>query len=96
MSNLREYLAGTNPNDANDALRITTFQRGNLGQSARVDMVWTSKPTRFYAVQSDTILGSLPFADLIVLPFAGANNVAFFDFHPNSFYRVRAFRPLTP
>ena len=76
--------------------RITTFQRGNFGQPARIDLTWTSKPTRFYAVQSDTILGALPFADLLDLPSAGANNAAFLDFNANSFYRIRAFRPLTP
>ena len=96
MSNRQEYLAGTNPNDANDALRITTFQRGNFGQPAQIDLTWTSKPTRFYAVQSDTTLGALPFADLLDLPSAGANNAAFLDFNANSFYRIRAFRPLTP
>jgi hypothetical protein len=57
---------------------------------------WTSKPTRFYAVQQTAALGGSPFADRFVLPYAGANNAGFDDTQTNSFYRVRAFRPLTP
>jgi hypothetical protein len=34
--------------------------------------------------------------DLYVLPFIGINNVAFDDYNGQQFYRIRAFRPLTP
>jgi hypothetical protein len=46
--------------------------------------------------QSTAALDSTPFADLSVLPFAGANNAGFTDSPSNSFYRIRAFHPLTP
>jgi len=95
VSDKDEYLAGTNPNNAGDYLRITAITRGVYGPTYTT-LQWTSVPTRFYAVQQTDALGGLPFADLFVLPFVGANNAGFDDYGTNSFYRIRAFRPLTP
>ncbi len=96
MSNAREYLAGTNPNDANSNLRVTSLQRGNFGDQARIDMIWSSVPTRYYAVQYRSRLESGSWNDWVVFSNAGANNVAFDDSATNDFYRIRAFRPLIP
>ena len=97
MSNAQEYLAGTNPNDPNSNLRITSFYRGLVGDPARIDMQWMGNASRFYAVQQSSALGGTnAWSDIVVFPWAGANNVAFDDTQTNSFYRVRAFRPLTP
>jgi len=95
MSNLQEYLAGTNPNNSDDFLRITNITHGVYGPTYTT-LLWASKPTRFYAVQQADALGGASFADRFVLPYAGANNVGFDDYQTNSFYRVRAFRPLMP
>ena len=95
MSNLQEYLAGTNPNDGGDCLHVTSITRDNL-PSTYTMLWWAGQPTRFYAVQQTAALGNSPFADRFVLPFAGANNAGFDDTQTNSFYRIRAFRPLTP
>jgi hypothetical protein len=95
MSNLQEYLAGTDPNDGSDYLHVTSIIRDNP-PSTRTVLWWTSKPTRFYAIQQTPALGGSPFADRFVLPFGGANNAGFDDTQTNSFYRIRAFRPLTP
>jgi len=95
MSNYQEYVAGTNPTNSYDSLRITAITRGVYGPTYTT-LLWTSEPTRFYAVQQADALSGLPFADRVVLPFAGANNVGFDDYQTNSFYRVRAFRPLMP
>lgn len=51
MSNQAEYLAGTDPNLTADNLRITSFQRGLAATPTRLDMLWTSQPTRQYAIQ---------------------------------------------
>ena len=95
MSNAQEYLAGTNPNDANDNLRISAITHGVYGPTYTT-LQWTSVPTRFYAIQQTAALVDSPFADRFVLPFAGANSAGFDDTQTNGFYRVRAFRPLTP
>ena len=49
MSNLEEYLAGTDPNNAADFLAITAFNTPNAGTN--VDLTWTSHPTRQYYIQ---------------------------------------------
>ena len=95
MSNLQEYLAGTNPNDGSDYLHVTSITRDNP-PSTYTMLWWASKPTRFYAIQQAPMLGGSSFADRFVLPFGGANNAGFDDTQTNSFYRIRAFRPLTP
>jgi hypothetical protein len=97
MSNSQEYLAGTNPNDAASNLRITSFHRGLVGDPSRIDLQWTSQPTRYYAIQARTALNAEPgWSDLYVLPWLGANNIAFDDSNGREFYRLRAFRPLMP
>jgi hypothetical protein len=96
MSNKQEYLAGTDPNDANDNLRITAVTHGTLAP-AYTALQWTAKPTRFYAVQQRNALdaGSV-WTDLFLLPDAGAGNAGFEDATNQNFYRIRAFRPLMP
>ena len=96
MSNLQEYLAGTNPNDANDNLRITAVTHGTL-TPAYTALQWTAKPTRFYAIQQRNALDAASvWTDWFVLPNAGAGNAGFDDFTNQDFYRIRVFRPLSP
>jgi hypothetical protein len=96
QSNLQEYLAGTNPNNAASVLRITSITRGTPTLTYAT-LQWTSVPTRFYVLQERTSLTGGAWADYINFPVAGWNNVGFDDFNnPNDFFRVRAYRPLTP
>ena len=96
MSNLQEYLAGTDPTDEDDYLRITSFNRGSPGDPTEVDIVWANEPSRFYAIEACTTLNTNPVWSESVLPWLGINNVEFHDANTNRFYRIRALRPLTP
>jgi hypothetical protein len=96
MSNWEEYLAGTNPADSNDVLRITYVSRN--GGSNNTTLHWTSKPTRSYAIQSSPSLsGGLAWLDAASAGF-GANSATFSTGMTNraEFYRIRAYRPLGP
>lgn len=97
QSNHDEYIAGTNPNDANDNLRITYVARGDVTPDFTT-LHWTSEPTRFYTIEYRGTLNPADFwADSLTLPF-GAGQATFNTGHTNAmeFYRVRAFRPLGP
>ena len=91
----QDYLAGTDPNNANSVLRITYFQRTPV--TAYNSMTWSSVSTRFYAIQTNSVLNHGTWVDRVAFPYPGANNGSWFDTTPtNNFYRIRAFRPLTP
>ncbi len=96
VSDKNEYLADTSPLNSSDNLRITLFRRG-IPTPTRTVLLWTSKSTRCYAVQDRATLdvGS-PWMDYSVIPFPGANNVGFDEFSSQHYYRIRAFRPLSP
>ncbi len=97
QSNLQEYLAGTNPTNANSVLRITYAARGEATPDS-MTLHWDSVPTRSYTVQSRDSLGAMdPWADLISLAL-GANSATFNvgATNPAEFYRIRAYRPLGP
>ncbi|MEO5803887.1 MAG: thrombospondin type 3 repeat-containing protein [Verrucomicrobiota bacterium] len=95
MNNLQEYQAGTNPNDAADSLRITSYTHG-IPTPTYNTLLWTTKPTRFYALQYRPTLDPVsPFTDYVVFQNLGANNVGFDVFGEKYFFRIRAFRPLT-
>ena len=93
MSNMQEYLAGTNPNDSNDYLRITNFTRDATGYNL---MSWSSVPTRYYYIQRTTMLGNpaQPFTDTLIYWGPGWHSTGFYDTGNPEFYRIRAFRPL--
>jgi hypothetical protein len=102
MSNLQEYLAGTNPNDANDCLRITAIGvRFLSGGNDNDTLVWTSHPTRQYRIQQRTNLagGAWMDAGLLLSPDAGTNTTRTVQFSgpmPQRFIRVQAVKPLEP
>jgi hypothetical protein len=99
MSNYQEYLAGTNPTNANSVLRITTGSFSSGGTSAA--LTWNSVPTRFYYISKTPGLGLPIWTDSglgLIPPSAGSTTMAgFTDTNaPMRYYRVEAVRPLTP
>src|ERR1039458_10361155 len=76
MSNYQEYLAGTNPNDANSNLRITAESFSSGGTSAT--LTWNSVPTRYYYIQKTPGLSSPVWTDScsgLVSPSAGSTTM---------------------
>jgi hypothetical protein len=101
MSNLQEYQAGTNPNDAKDNLRIAASGVSFVGGNDNDTLVWTSHPTRQYRIQQRTNLVSPTWVDAGVLlsPDSGTNTTRTLQFSgPASqrFLRIQAVKPLTP
>lgn len=96
-SNASEYLAGTDPTSPRDVLKITSFQRGVLAPRYN-QLIWNSTLSRFYAVQASTNLANPDgWADYLYYNYPGVSGTGFFDYTAtNRFYRVRAYRPLTP
>ena len=96
----QDYLAGTNPNNFNSIVRITSESFSPGGTSAT--LTWDSVGTRYYYIQTtpslnppivwtDSGLGLIP-------PSAGSTTTASFGGvnAPVRFYRVRPVSPLTP
>ncbi len=98
MNNLQEYLAGTDPNNANSNLRITSANFASGGISAA--LVWNSVAARYYYVQKAVNLDSLAWTDSglgLVTPDGTSTSLNFTDTNaPTRFYRVQAVRPLMP
>jgi hypothetical protein len=91
-----EYLADTSPTDPKDNLRILAITRGTPTPTSTT-LLWTSKPTRYYAVQDRPELNlGFPWTDYMVLPLPGADTAGFKESAEQRFYRIRAFRPLAP
>jgi hypothetical protein len=96
QSNLQEYLAGTDPNNAASVLKITYYTR-NVISPNYTTLAWNSVNSRCYAVQTVPSLVGGSWTDDINLPILGLSSVGFSDYDPtNEFYRIRAYRPLTP
>lgn len=99
ISDLDEYRADTNPLDPDDRLRIVNITTATLGNSST--LTWTSKPTRCYSIDTRTDLLAGNWADVglgTILPDPGPTTLRTAA-HPvtsNRFFRVRAFRPLSP
>lgn len=95
VSDKNEYLAGTNPKDANSVLRITYFARNPA--TFINTMYWNGLSSRFYAVQTNTDLANGIWADRVAFTIPGASSMVGADITPtNCFYRLRVFRPLMP
>jgi hypothetical protein len=98
MTDKQEYLAGTNPLDANDNLRITHIERGVPPHSPTYVIVqWTSEPTRFYTVQRRTTLDPADsWLEIFTSTSPGVTGLGLNQVGDHYFYRIRAFRPLAP
>lgn len=99
MSNEQEYLAGTDPNNPNSNLQITSESFAPGGTSA--NLTWNSVPSRYYVIQKTLDLTATNWSDSglsLIAPSAGSRTTAqFSDTNaPSRFYRVQAVRPLIP
>jgi len=98
LSNLQEYLAGTDPNDVNSVLKITAFTFAPGGTNTT--LTWNSVTTRFYQAQKTTDLSHNTWADSglgLIAPAGSSTSGNFTDTNaPVRFYRVQAVRPLAP
>lgn len=97
ISNMQEYLAATNPNDANDFLRITSASFNPDGTAAQLS--WSSELTRCYYIQKTPNLNSpATWTDSglgIIAPDGASTTRSLIDLSaPMRFYRVQAVRPL--
>ena len=93
----QDYVAGTDPNNANSVLRITAESFAPSGTAANV--TWSSVPTRLYYVLGNTNLTALNWLDSglgLISPSAGTSTAAGFTSAaaPMRFYRVEAVLPL--
>lgn len=97
VSDKNEYLASTDPNNASDYLRITYVARGDVMPNFTT-LHWTSVPTRFYNIDYRETLNATDSWALSVGFGFGAYAATFNTGHTNAteFYRVEAYRPLTP
>ncbi len=93
VSNGNEYLAGTTPTNAVSVLKVTAIVRAAPNSTLN----WNAVNTRFYTVQTNSSLSSGAWNDFVAQNLAGWNNASFADTTAtNRFYRIRAYRPLTP
>lgn len=97
-SNLQEYLAGTDPNDANDRLVINSENAGFGGTSET--LTWQSSPSRLYYIQRSFDLTASIWQDVglgLITPDGVATTRGFSETNPPPrFYRIQAVRPLSP
>lgn len=94
VSNADEYLAGTDPLNANSVLKITCVFRDVPSSSTLLN--WNAVTTRYYSIQTNNTL-TATWGDKASPQVLGLNNVNFFDAATtNRFYRIRAYRPLIP
>jgi hypothetical protein len=100
MSNLQEYLAGTNPNDPKSTLRSTAISGNTIGSTATI--TWTSVPSRLYYVEERTNLTTGAWATNLTLgvvsPDVGSTTTRGLTdaAAPKRFFRVQAVVPLSP
>jgi hypothetical protein len=100
VSNLGEYLAGTDPNNANSDLMITTWNFAALPGGEFTTLTWSSTLSRVYYIEKTASLSAPVWLDsgLGLISPDGAATTRSFGNDPSStrFYRVRAVLPLSP
>jgi hypothetical protein len=99
MTLAQDYVAGTDPTNADSILRITGEDFSPSGASASI--TWSSVPTRVYFIQKSPDLATTNWTDSglgLISPSAGPATMAnFTDTNaPARFYRVQAVLPLSP
>lgn len=98
-TNLEEYFAGTDPNDPDSSLAITSYTSVPTGAPTTLTtLTWQSVMTRYYYIEQSLDLVSWFDSGLGPVPPAGATTTDAFT-HGHSlqrFFRVRAMNPLAP
>src|ERR1043166_131438 len=98
LSNKQEYLAGTNPNDNADYLKITAYSTTPGGTSA--SLTWKSVATRYYLLQKNLNLSTNNWLDSglsTITPDGATTTRGLSDTNAlMRFFRVQAVRPLMP
>ncbi len=102
MTNVQEYLEGTNPTLASDRLRITLYSTNPGGTNSLI--TWSSTLARLYQIEVNPSVDLNPLSwtnDLtfgVITPDVGATTSRNVTSTPGSkrFYRVRSIRPLIP
>ena len=102
MTNVQEYLEGTNPTLAGDRLRITLYSTNPGGTNSLI--TWSSTLARLYQIEVNPSVDLNPLSwtnDLtfgVITPDVGATTSRNVTSTPGSkrFYRVRSIRPLIP
>ena len=100
MSDVQEYLGGTNPTNASDRFQITLFDTNPGGTSSL--LTWTSSAARLYRIETspdlllDTWSNDPTFG--IITPDVGAttSRTVTAGAANKRFYRIRPIRPLLP
>lgn len=96
MTDRQEYVAGTNPLDANDVLSIAAITWTN-SSPPYVQLSWSGKPHRFYGVQGrNTLDAGDSWGEFYTAASPGVTGIGFNQTTNQQFYRLRVFRPLTP
>jgi hypothetical protein len=95
----QDYVAGTDPNNVNSILKITSESIASGGTSAILK--WDSEPTRLYYILETTNVVAPVWLDSnlgLIAPSAGATTTAGFSDTkaPMRYYRVQAVLPLFP
>jgi hypothetical protein len=93
----QDYIAGTNPNNPNDVLRITSTNVAPAGTN--ITITWASVPTRQYYVQQTSALTSPAWSDSglgLIAPNGTSTSVTFPASSASAhFYRVNVVLPLS-
>ena len=96
----QDYIAGTNPNDPNSKLVITSQSVSPDGASICATITWSSQPTRLYYLQQSLSLNAPEWVDCglgLISPDGSSTTRSFTGTNgPASFYRVEAVLPLAP
>jgi hypothetical protein len=100
VSNLDEYLAGTNPLDPTDCLRITSQSYVFGSASTTVTLTWRSEPTRQYYILGTSGLSPSFWLDSglgLISPDGASTTRSFSEgTATNRFYIIKVIRPLDP
>jgi subtilisin family serine protease len=98
QTNLREFLSGTSPADAQSALRVSSFVKNNVGSSSII--TWASVPGKTYQVLHDALLTDTWLADLPnsqITAAAGQTSLSYTDTTAGGanqrFYRIEIVLP---
>src|SRR6185437_5757825 len=85
LSNYQEYIAGTNPSNANSVLRVTEINAA----SGQVNLTWNSVAGKTYTIYSASQIGG-PYTPVLTMPSAGNGQTStnLTGSASNQFYRV--------